>query len=278
VSEAELPPSRALLGGLLAEYLAEAPVALGLIRAIEAAWICHEPLPGLALDLGCGDGLFSAILRERLAQPPRLLIGVDLRPEELRRAAARGVHDALLAADICSLPFAAGTVDSVLANSVLEHVPSLEEALAEIRRVLRPGGHFLALTPSKDVGALFLWTRLLGGERSPAGRAYAAWKNRLWQHHHLLDEEEWRALLTRAGFRGIRVRRILSARVTALADLLFPAAATSRISLRLWDRWLLFPNALRGRLLARTLLPFCTPVGERCAGYVLSARAEGFAA
>ena len=50
-------------------------------------------------------------------------------------------------ADIQALPFRAGAFDAVKATEVLEHVPDVARALAECRRVLRPGGHLVITVP-----------------------------------------------------------------------------------------------------------------------------------
>jgi ubiquinone/menaquinone biosynthesis C-methylase UbiE len=63
-------------------------------------------------------------------------------------ARARGL-DAIMGS-IDHLPFADDTFDCVLANRVLYHVPSLDEALAELARVLRSGGSLVAVTYSED--------------------------------------------------------------------------------------------------------------------------------
>lgn len=103
------------------------------------------PLPGrLVLDLGCGKGRFAARLRERGAN----VVGVDLSAAML--AAGSGFPRARATAR--RLPFRAGTFDAVVAIEMLEHVDAVDPILAEIRRILRPGGR-LAIV-DKNAGAL----------------------------------------------------------------------------------------------------------------------------
>ena len=78
-----------------------------------------------------------------------------------RRLNDRGLFSPLLAADAESLPWPAASFDIVVADSVIEHLERPDLALAEIHRVLRPGGVFaawspnrLSLTPDPHVG---LW-------------------------------------------------------------------------------------------------------------------------
>ena len=95
------------------------------------------------LDVGCGSGHLSARLAR--AVDPGELQGVDfeLSQVELARttAAAAGCRNAAFqVADVADLPFDNGSFDVVHLGGVLLHVPETERALAEVKRVLRPGG------------------------------------------------------------------------------------------------------------------------------------------
>ena len=98
--------------------------------------------PNEILEVGCGTGAFAARLLSEL--PAATLIATDqsMRMVELTRQ--RGV-DARVA-DVMDLPFGDATFDVVVAMWMLYHVPDLEGALAQVRRVLRPGGLFVAAT------------------------------------------------------------------------------------------------------------------------------------
>lgn len=96
------------------------------------------------LDAGCGLGSHLHLL----AGTHRLdLIGLDLDADRLRRAGAEVPGAALARAAIARLPLADASVDRVLASEVLEHVPDDAAALAEVRRVLRPGGRLVLSVP-----------------------------------------------------------------------------------------------------------------------------------
>jgi dolichyl-phosphate beta-glucosyltransferase len=110
-------------------------------RAVQGV-LASESARGPLLDVGCGGG---AMLAE--APSPGEAVGVDLAPGALRHARARGVRN-LAAADAAALPFASASFATVLALDVLEHHPRPEEMLAEIRRVLRPGGLLIATVPA----------------------------------------------------------------------------------------------------------------------------------
>lgn len=86
------------------------------------------------IDAGCGTGRYLRLLRRRGARA----VGVDLSPAMIARAHAEG--GAVARADIAALPFASQSVDVVVCALVLGDVPHLEIALAEMARVLCPGG------------------------------------------------------------------------------------------------------------------------------------------
>lgn len=98
--------------------------------------------PKLVVDVGCGAGVYARPVQERGAT----YVAGDL-SWGMVSALASVPHRLNL--DVQQLPFADETVDVVLANHMLYHVPHQNQAFAEIRRVLRPGGVLLAATNSR---------------------------------------------------------------------------------------------------------------------------------
>jgi SAM-dependent methyltransferase len=90
------------------------------------------------LDLGCGSGIIAQRLAERFGR----VVACDLDPAGVAYGRARFGRANLdhLVADATELPLAAHSCDVVLCMHVYEHVASAERLVAEIRRVLRPGG------------------------------------------------------------------------------------------------------------------------------------------
>ena len=111
----------------------------------------HLNLPPQArvLEVGCGTGL---LWRENLHRVPPgwNLTLTDFSPGMVQQARANlqdsGHAVAFETADAQALPFADRAFDAVIANHVLFHVPDRAAALAELRRVLRPGGRLFATT------------------------------------------------------------------------------------------------------------------------------------
>lgn len=104
-----------------------------------------ERKPKTVLEVGCGEGEMAEQIASRLGVE---LVAIDLSPRMVELARARGL-DARVA-DIQSLPFADDTFDVVLAAWMLYHVPDLDRGLAEVARVLRPGGALIAVTNAPD--------------------------------------------------------------------------------------------------------------------------------
>jgi ubiquinone/menaquinone biosynthesis C-methylase UbiE len=106
-----------------------------------------------ALDAGCGTGVFLLPLARRLIPQGATVVGLDLAEGTLSQAQAsvqaEGLPVACVLGDVEALPFADNAFDLVLANYMLYHVPSLDRAIAELRRVLCPGATLLAATNGK---------------------------------------------------------------------------------------------------------------------------------
>lgn len=112
-------------------------------RRRAAALAC--PQGALALDVGTGTGDLALAL---LAQGARTVVGVDVAPAMLARAwgkARETGSPSLALADALRLPFRDATFDCVTAAFVLRNLSRIGVALAEMARVLRPGGRLVVL-------------------------------------------------------------------------------------------------------------------------------------
>jgi SAM-dependent methyltransferase len=126
------------------------PAFRGMYQRFEDALRESIPPGSFVLDAGCGSG---RIFRYELAEGCRI-VGVDI-GRELRD---NPNVDERVRGDVQRLPFADASFDAVLASHVMEHLPQPELAMAEVARVLRPGGRFLLLTPNR-----FHYVPLLAG-------------------------------------------------------------------------------------------------------------------
>ena len=90
------------------------------------------------LDIGCGDGQISRLIAARGA----LVVGVDPTWNQIRVAAERGGGAVFARSGAAELPFADRSFDAAVACLVFEHIDDVDGAIAEVARVLRPGGRF----------------------------------------------------------------------------------------------------------------------------------------
>ena len=95
--------------------------------------------PGRALDAGCGTGRHA----RRLVDLGHDVVGVDLTPEMIDRARGRVPEARFLEGDLRALPLPDAAFDLVVCGLALAHLPDLSPAVAELARVLRPGGRLL---------------------------------------------------------------------------------------------------------------------------------------
>jgi len=91
------------------------------------------------LDIGCGEGQISRLAARGGGSA---VVGVDPTWAQLRAARYRGGGPRYARADAAALPFADARFDAVVACLVFEHIRFVDAALAEVGRVLAPGGRF----------------------------------------------------------------------------------------------------------------------------------------
>jgi ubiquinone/menaquinone biosynthesis C-methylase UbiE len=196
------------------------------VERLPGLFAASLPAGPLALaDLGCGDGpLFAALARESVIAVSRPVYAVDLEAGRLARVSERFPWIRTVVGSADSVPeITDGSLDVVISTMVMEHVPDERAYLAEIRRVLRPGGRAYVTTVFKrswawyfrkrdgesvlDTSHLREYTDLgafRGLVESSGLRVVALERNRLW--FPLLDP-----LLFRVGGRLRGRRRLLRA-------------------------------------------------------------------
>lgn len=153
------------------------------------------------LDVGCGTGTLLAAIAEH--GPPAKLTGVDLSPAMLGVARRKlGERASLVAGEAGRLPFADRCLDLVLSSSALHYWWDAAAGLAEIFRVLAPGGR-VAITDWCDDYLAIQVANLLLRVLEPA-------------HHRAYGASECERLLQDAGFGEIRVGRYRIGRLWGL--------------------------------------------------------------
>ena len=153
-----------------------------------------------ALEVGCGGG----ILCEEIARMGFKTTGMDPSHEALKTARAHA-ENAGLKIDYMhgsgeKLPFADASFDVVFCCDVLEHVSDLEKVIAEIRRVLKPGGRFfydtLNRTPISKFVAIKVWQDW---------KAFAFMPKDLHVWHMFIKPAELHAIFRAKGFENLGI-------------------------------------------------------------------------
>jgi demethylmenaquinone methyltransferase/2-methoxy-6-polyprenyl-1,4-benzoquinol methylase len=128
------------------------------------------------LDACCGTGDLAVAAR---AAGAGHVTGLDFSPRMLERARRKEPEIEWVQGDMLELPFEDGSFDSVTVGFGVRNVADLERGLAELRRVLRPGGRLGVLEITRPRGPLRLFYRLwfdvlipLAGKILPGGKAY----------------------------------------------------------------------------------------------------------
>lgn len=111
------------------------------------------------LDAGIGTGAMSAAFADSYAGPIALT-GIDVSVDMLKQAKQHLNHSQLsarfLQADVNGLPFADNTFDVILVAHVLEHMADPRQSLAELHRVLRPGGTLIACVTQRSSSGAYI--------------------------------------------------------------------------------------------------------------------------
>ena len=160
------------------------------------------PSGSTVLEVGCGVGAQTVTLAQR--SPEAQFVAVDVSADSLaeakRRVEAAGLPNvAFQQADLFALPFADAAFDHVFVCFVLEHLARPAEALAALKRLLRPGGTLTAV--EGDHGSAYFYPD------SPAARAAIQCQVQMQQEAggNALIGRQLYPLLVEAGFEAVRV-------------------------------------------------------------------------
>lgn len=172
---------------LLTRYVRSPSIAI--CRVPEVELLSRITLIHPVLDHCCGDGLIAEMAFPGISMDA----GIDICDRQLSMARNRGNYQELYWADAGDrLPFSDESFASVINNSGLEHIQALEKAMAEISRVLKPGGG--------------LYVNVLNSryfERWPLSPGTAEHYKAFQPFYHALDENGWVDILRGAHFQNI---------------------------------------------------------------------------
>jgi SAM-dependent methyltransferase len=204
------------------------------------------------LDLGCGSGDFLRVGLHGIVD-----VGLDASLSRMsRHRRPLGYHHRCLG-NACRLPFGEKEFQTVLSVSVLEHLDYPREVLAEVCRVLKPGGLFVGTATLVDMREQLFYPPLLRRfGLSPLARLYMRLHDRLFAHCCLLTQGEWERMFAAAGLELEESRKIVSPRLTRYWDMLLPFALPYRLFQEWGYSFICRPPGVRA-LVQKWLLPFC---------------------
>jgi SAM-dependent methyltransferase len=177
-------------------YLQYAPNALAVERSWEIEILTSENLDRPILDLGCGEGIFGKILTTYPIE-----FGLDPNLRELSRARKLGAYKKLIHANGNNIPLESDSIQTVISNSTLEHIPNLDEVMIEIRRVLKKKGHLYVTLPTDKFDHYAIVSLALDKLRLPKlAIRYRKRFNRFWAHYNFMNPHEWEKYFNALGF------------------------------------------------------------------------------
>jgi ubiquinone/menaquinone biosynthesis C-methylase UbiE len=226
---------------------------------------------GRALEIGAGTGYFSlnllatGVIRDAVATD----ISQGMLDALSARAQALDLSIETARCEAAELPFADSSFDLVLGHAVLHHLPDLDAAFAEFRRVLRPGGtlafcgepsrhgdRIAALPKRAAMAAAPVWRAFLGVAERSNGRHEETLGHELELSVdvHSFTPRELRACARRAGFRSVRLAgEELTASWFGWANRTLEASAEPDAIPSAW-RWYAYGGYLALRALDRAVL------------------------
>jgi SAM-dependent methyltransferase len=227
-----------LKDNFLFNYIKNAPLALGIERSLECEIMRRQKFERPVLDIGCGDGLFSYILVDE-----KIDVGIDPDGRELERARKYGMYDELIQCCGDNIPKESGTFNTILSNSVLEHIAEPFPVLNEASRLLGQGGKFYVTVPTDMFDRYSILYRLLSLVRFDGlAQRYRKFFNGFWKHFHFHNSRDWERIFTDSGFEVVGSEEYCSKTICLLNDLLAPFAFLSFVIKKMLNRWTICPN------------------------------------
>lgn len=162
----------------------------------------------LVVDLGCGDGAWIDSVRSRYTRA----VGIDISSDAVTSRGGSIESWEFIQADLNQgpVPLLDASADAVMANQVIEHITNPLSFVAEARRILRPGGVFVATTP--NIRYLRHIKRLVVNGHGPMTSGAALRTAHIWDdgHVHFFTARDLEWLARTVGFSRFRTAALIS--------------------------------------------------------------------
>ncbi|MHA2217784.1 MAG: class I SAM-dependent methyltransferase [Candidatus Hodarchaeales archaeon] len=228
-------------GGFFGNYICEAPLALAIERALECEILAKQSFERPILDLGCGEGIFASVLFDEPVDT-----GIDINLNELVAARRYSNHIELIYCSADNIPKPDSYYSTIFSNSVLEHIPNIEQVLKESERLLTPSGHLYVTLPTNYFEQYSIGNIILSGlGLSHTAQRFRVFYNKIWNHFHCYSVSDWKLLFECAGFEVHQTIIYCPKKIAALNDLLTWPALFSFIVKKIIKRWFIFRKLRR---------------------------------
>lgn len=140
------------------------------------------------------------------------------------------------------LPLKTESFNTIICNSVMEHVIDLKKALREAHRVLSPGGKFILTLPTENYEKFLFYPRILQGLglKNLAGH-YRKAVNKIFRHYHAYAIVRWINDLEDNGFKILKTIQYIPRKTMALIDFCLPFSSVSLLNKKIFRRWIFCP-------------------------------------
>lgn len=225
----------------LTPLLTEAPATWALIRANEIRALDKVKFNSPILDVGCGNGFVAGIVLTNRNQ--KIDWGIDLSEDEIKYAKKSGSFKKCKVANVYDLPFKSRTFNTVFSNSVVEHIPDLNQALSEMSRVLKKKGRFIITVPTPYLTAYLIGVNFFNsiGLKSAAD-SYGKFFNKMFVHHNLLNHKQWQKLLIKHKLKLVEHHYYHTPAMVKTHEFLAYLAVPYGISKYFFKHWVVFPK------------------------------------
>jgi SAM-dependent methyltransferase len=234
------------------------PYFRSLLRAVESQFYQNIDLTVPTLDLGCGEGHFAELTFNR-----KIDMGLDPSRTSLQEARTRQVYHVLAEADAGKMPYPDGYFASAFSNSVLEHIPHVEQVLSETARVLQPNALFVFCVPNHRFNDFLSIAMFLDKLRLTAlAKLYRDFFTYISRHRHMDSPETWKSRLEQAGFVVEKWWHYFPPDALAMLEWGHYFGLPSLIMRMLTGRWILVRESWNLMLVHRWLQPYAKAIAS----------------
>jgi SAM-dependent methyltransferase len=227
-----------ILDDILWRHISNLPYFRGFLRAVEDRFYQEVNLPAPHLDLGSGDGHFASVAFERKPD-----IGLDPWVAPMKEARIQDAYRLLVLGEGAQIPAGDASFNTITSVSVLEHIPSIDPVIAEVARVLKPGGKFVFCVPNHRFpellsGRAFFDSLGLHG----FGEMYSRFFNKIARHAHTDSPKVWQNRIESAGMEVVETWDYFPPKALHILEWGHAFGLPALIAKKLFGKWVLVPK------------------------------------